>query len=239
MKSLYLVRHAQAALRKADLPDFERTLVKAGEKTSVNMAKKFKKQGLSPDLLISSTASRALETAHIFAKVLGYPIEKIMVKEELYHEMDPESLLAIIRKVDSKYESLMLFGHNPAFTELAGYLISDFQENMPKTAIVGMKFLRRNWKYLSQGDGKLTLFDYPKRMAKTTKVMQLDLEANLTEKIQSVLSGIDPKTAAKESKIIRRSARRITESFMQTLKTNKGKQAIQEYVTKSQTTKKT
>lgn len=239
MKSLYLVRHAQAALRKADLPDFERALVKAGEKTSLNMAKKFKKQGTGPDLFISSTASRALETAHIFAKALGYPVEKILVKEELYHEMNPESLVDIIRKVDSKYETLMLFGHNPAFTELAAYLIPDFNENVPKTGVVGMKFLRRNWKYLTKGDGRLILFDYPKRMAKTTKAMQMEIEANLADKIQGVLSTVDPKAAAKENKLIRRSAQRITESFIKTLKSSKGKQAIQDYAAKSQASKKT
>ena len=45
MKTLFLVRHSKAVSRKANLPDFRRTLVKAGEKKSMNMAKKLKKEG--------------------------------------------------------------------------------------------------------------------------------------------------------------------------------------------------
>ena len=99
MKTLFLVRHSKAVTRKANLPDFRRALVKAGEKKSTSMAKKLKKEGVLPDLIISSTANRALETAHLFAQNLDYPTHEILVKDALYNEMSPEALLYLVRQV--------------------------------------------------------------------------------------------------------------------------------------------
>ncbi len=218
MKTLYLVRHSKAVQRKPSLPDFERTLVKSGEKDSLNMAKKIKKDGCIPDLLISSTANRALETAHLFAKGLKYPLEKILVKDSLYNEMSEEALLYIIRQVDDRYNSVMLFGHNPVFTDLASYLIKEFHEDIPKSGIVGIEFSQSEWKAVTPLSGKLVLFEYPKRLAKTYKQLQADLETAMKDKIQEILMRIDPKSAKKEAKLVRQSSQKIADSFIKTLK---------------------
>ncbi len=218
MKTLYLVRHAKAVDRKPYLPDFERSLVKSGEKDSLNMAKKINKDGCIPDLLISSTANRALETAHLFAKSLKYPLEKILVKDSLYNEESEEALLTIIRQVDDSYNSVMLFGHNPVFTDLATYLIKAFHEDIPKTGIVGIEFSQSEWKAVTPLSGRLILFDYPKRMAKTYKQLQVDLETAIKDKIQETLISVDPKSAKKEAKLVRQYSTRIADSFIKTLK---------------------
>ena len=182
------------------------------------MAKKIKKDGYFPDLLISSTANRALETAHLFAKGLKYPLEKILVKDSLYNEMSEEALLYIIHQVDDRYDSVMLFGHNPVFTDLASLLIKDFHEDIPKSGIVGIEFSQSEWKAVKPLSGKLILFEYPKRMAKTYKRLQVDLETVVKDKIQEILTRVDPKSAKKEAKLIRQSSQKIVDSFIKTLK---------------------
>ena len=46
MKTIYLVRHGKAVKRDANLPDFQRTLVKKGKEESSDMANKIKKCGI-------------------------------------------------------------------------------------------------------------------------------------------------------------------------------------------------
>jgi phosphohistidine phosphatase len=224
MKTLYLVRHSKAVQRKPQLPDFERTLVKSGEKDALDMAKNLKKEGFIPDLLMSSTANRALETAHLFAKGLKYPVEKIQVKDALYNEMSEEALLYIIRQVDNQYSSLMLFGHNPVFTDLASYLIEDFQEDIPKSGIVGIEFALKEWKAIAPRSGKLMLFEFPKRLSKTYKQLQNDLENAIKDRIFDILSRVDPNSAKKEAKLVRQTSRKIADDFIKTLKQTQTKE---------------
>ncbi len=218
MKTLFLVRHSKAVTRKANLPDFQRTLVKAGEKKSTRMAKKLKKEGVMPDLMISSTANRALETAHLFARNLAYPTHEIMVKDALYNEMSPESLLYLVRQVDDRYQSIMLFGHNPAFPDFASHLVRGFDQDIPKTGIVSIQFQKNSWKDVSKGSGKLEFFEYPKRVAKTMKRLEEELRGELAKKTQEILDKIDTKSAKKLKKQVDKASDKITKDFVKILK---------------------
>lgn len=218
MKTLFLVRHSKAVTRKANLPDFQRTLVKAGEKKSMSMAKKLKREGVTPDLMISSTANRALETAHLFARNLNYPPHEIMVKDALYNEMSPEALLYVVRQVDDRYNSIMLFGHNPAFTDFASHLVRGFDQDIPKTGIVGIQFQRNSWKTVSKGSGKVEFFEYPKRVAKTMKRLEGELRDELAQKTQDVLDKVDAKSAKKLKRQVTRASDKIARDFVKALK---------------------
>jgi phosphohistidine phosphatase len=218
MKTLFLVRHSKAVTRKADMPDFSRALVKAGEKKSMSMSKKLKKEGVMPDLIISSTANRALETAHVFAKNLDYPTQDIMVKDALYNEMSPEALLYLVRQVDDKFKSIMLFGHNPAFTDFASYLVKGFDQDIPKTGIVGIQFKKDSWKEISKGGGKLAFFEYPKRLAKTMKRLEGEVRAELIKTSQDILEKIDTNSAKKMKKQIAKASDKIAKDFIKIMK---------------------
>lgn len=218
MKTLFLVRHSKAVTRKANLPDFRRALVKAGEKKSMSMAKKLKKEGVLPDLIISSTANRALETAHLFAQNLDYPTHEILVKDALYNEMSPEALLYLVRQVDDKFRSIMLFGHNPAFTDFASYLVRGFDQDIPKTGIVGIQFRKDSWKDISKGSGKLEFFEYPKRLAKTMKRMEEELRSELSQSTLDILERIDTRSAKKLKKQVEKGSSRIAKDFVAAMK---------------------
>lgn len=218
MKRIYLVRHATAVKRRENLSDFQRNLVKKGMKEAEDMAKILKEKGESIDLMISSPANRTLETAHIFARILDYPIQKIKIKEELYNSSDARSVLNVIRELDNATNSVMLFGHDPLFSEFAGIFIEEFNESIPKSGIVAARTLRRNWKNHVNEDGKLLYFDFPRRKAKAYKQMRNELRVEIEESLNNSLGQRDQESAKILEAQMQKAARRIAKDFIKTLK---------------------
>ncbi len=63
MKKLHLIRHAKSDWSNPILDDFDRPLNKRGKKNAPFMGKILRDKGVNPDLIISSPAYRARETA--------------------------------------------------------------------------------------------------------------------------------------------------------------------------------
>ena len=114
-----------------------------------------------PDLIVSSPAVRALETARIVAKKLGYPRKDIVVKERLYGAGVVE-LLDVIRNADESVATLMLFGHNPGLTELANHLGPREIPNLPTCGVLHLRFDADGWAVVGYARGDEVLFDFPK-----------------------------------------------------------------------------
>src|SRR5215470_8706335 len=114
MKTLYLVRHAKSSRDDPSLPDKERPLNKRGRRDAPRMGERLAKRDVKPDLILSSPAVRALATAEIVSRKLGYAIKDIVVDERLYGA-DPNDLLDVIHELGEKPKRVMLFGHNPEF----------------------------------------------------------------------------------------------------------------------------
>jgi phosphohistidine phosphatase len=76
-----------------------------------------------------------------------------------------EKLRKLLRKKSDKdsYQQVMLFGHNPGFTELAEYLTNQRFDNIPTCGIVCMDFDITSWKEVAEGKGDVVFFDYPKK----------------------------------------------------------------------------
>ena len=162
MKRLYLIRHAKSSWKNPDLPDLDRPLNKRGERDAPFMGKRLKKSKIRPDLIISSPAKRALKTARIIAKEIGYPKDKIMIKDSLYAS-SVSTIVNIIQYLDESIAEAMLVGHNPDFTSLANYLTNYGVDNIPTCGIFCVDFDIKLWKEVDQGKGILNFFDYPKK----------------------------------------------------------------------------
>jgi phosphohistidine phosphatase len=188
------------------------------------MAKKIKKVGICPDILISSSADRALETAHIFAQRIGYPKKKIMVKDSLYNALKEEALLDIIQNVDNTYHSVMLFGHEPAFSHLAAFLLKDFSEGIPKSGIICIDFRRKTWKGVSKGNGRLKHFDYPRQISKAYKDKKNELAAEISDTVEKFLQKVDRQSTGKIKKSIEKSSLALAQDFVKAMKTFKIKE---------------
>ena len=165
MKKLYLIRHAKSSWDDPNLDDFLRPLNTRGEKDAPSMGKRLKEKHVTANLLISSPATRAIETCKAIATVLNYPIEKIKIEKRLYHA-SAEQILQIVKELTDKPqdddEIVFLFGHNPGITDFANELLNEHINTIPTCGIVASKIYIKNWKGITFGCGKIEFFDFPK-----------------------------------------------------------------------------
>ncbi len=160
MKDLILVRHAKSSWKDATLDDRERPLNKRGERDAPEMGARLARCKNRPDLIVSSPAVRALETARVIAGKLDYPRGSIVVKESLYGA-GVADLLGVIRSVDESVARLMLFGHNPGLTDLANHLGPRPVPNLPTCGVLHLRFETDTWSVACYARGDEVLFDYP------------------------------------------------------------------------------
>jgi phosphohistidine phosphatase len=126
------------------------------------MGRRLAEHGIRPDLIITSTAARALATAVHYAAQLDYPPERLVLNPEQYTATVPK-LIGMVQAVDSKVATLMLVGHNPESTGLANILGDLMIDNIPTCGIVGLTFTLNSWQEVTAGLGKLLFFDFPKK----------------------------------------------------------------------------
>lgn len=162
MKKLYLVRHAKSSWEHPELRDFDRPLNERGARDAPRMGKRLKEKEVTPDLMLSSPANRALTTCKEIAKVLDYSSERIKTDKRIYHA-DDEELLQVLSEQNDNNEIIMLFGHNPGFTSFANELFNENIMNIPTCGIVAGKLKIKSWKEIKPGCGKMEFFDFPKK----------------------------------------------------------------------------
>ena len=156
-----IVRHAKSSWKDSGLDDRERPLNKRGERDAPEMGARLARRKDRPDLIVSSPAVRALTTARIIAKTLGYARNEIVVEERLYGASAAD-LLDVIRNTDDSVAMLVLFGHNPGLTELANHLGPRLIPNLPTCGVLYIEFEADTWSVVGYARGNEVLFDYPK-----------------------------------------------------------------------------
>lgn len=132
-KTLYIIRHAEA---ESSETDFSRNLSEYGRQETVKIAHSLKNTIPIVDektLVLSSTATRASETAKIFCDILDYPEERIRWESTIY-EGSPSVILKLINTVPSHFEKVLVFGHNPGLSLFIRY-ISGGMVNLKTSAI--------------------------------------------------------------------------------------------------------
>lgn len=161
MKKLFLIRHAKSGWDDSSLADEDRPLNKRGKKDAPFMGSLLRKQGVTPDLIISSPAKRAYSTAKKMAKATSYPPDHIQTFEKLYLSSS-DALLEVIHSQPAEVRTLMLVGHNPELTELVPLLCGEPIDNVPTCGIVCISFLTDTWQAVNKGNSRFEYFDFPK-----------------------------------------------------------------------------
>lgn len=164
MKTLYLVRHAKSSWKYPDLDDFERPLNKRGRRNAPFMGKILKKLKVAPDLIISSTANRAVMTARIIADNIDYSLEKIRYMESVC-DAGVDVLIHVIKHIEDSVNHAMLIGHNPALTNLANYFGGKPISNIPTCGVLRVDLDISSWGKNFEHCGKLKFFEFPKKHA--------------------------------------------------------------------------
>jgi phosphohistidine phosphatase len=156
MKRLIFVRHGKSSWDSA-VEDKERELKKRAYEDADRVISTFKTYlDFSPEVF-SSPATRAVTTAKLFKNQLDIEDQHFHVIPQLY-TFDSDEVLQFIRNIDDGLDNVMLFGHNPAYTELVNRLGSLPIENLPTTGLVSIIFEIESWNQIQKGETHLHLF---------------------------------------------------------------------------------
>ncbi|MGH1366702.1 MAG: SixA phosphatase family protein [Calditrichia bacterium] len=162
MKTLYLIRHAKSSWKNEKLSDFDRPLNNRGLRDAPFMGQRLANYRVSPGIILSSPAMRAIETATTIASEVGYPKDAIQRITSLYLA-SLNTLLETVNEIDDKHESAFIFGHNPGMTMFANFLTTYAIDNVPTCGVVCVLFEVDSWKDVAENRGSLSFFDYPRR----------------------------------------------------------------------------
>jgi len=122
---LYIVRHGIAIDREdpKSPSDPERFLTPEGLKKTREAARGTAALGVEPELFLSSTYVRAMQTAEIFASEMKYPKARIRQTELLLPGAQPAAFFRELGRLAKSLESAACFGHAPHLDELLSFAL--------------------------------------------------------------------------------------------------------------------
>ncbi|WP_420643737.1 SixA phosphatase family protein [Candidatus Leptofilum sp.] len=148
MKTLLILRHAKSDWGNSQLSDHDRPLNHRGKYDAPRMGAWIKLQKMVPDLIISSTAERALTTAEMVA--LAADFEGELRTERKFYLAGPPTYVEILNELSDRYERVMVVGHNPGMEELVS-LLTDSDRRMTTANVAVVELPIDSW-------GELTIF---------------------------------------------------------------------------------
>jgi phosphohistidine phosphatase len=148
MRRLYIVRHAQAIMDDS-ISDYERPLSEVGINEAKSIAHKLVSTGMRPDLMISSGACRALDTARIIREVFGLLSNVIEVHDELYLS-DMDKIFKALADIQDSKNSVMIISHNPGISRFLGTITGDDSVNMPTGSMSVVEIHVGHWRNITE-----------------------------------------------------------------------------------------
>jgi phosphohistidine phosphatase len=146
LKTLLILRHAKSSWSDSSIDDHERPLNQRGRRDGPQMGKLLRELELTPDLIITSDAVRARDTAEAVAEAADYG-GTIRPEHRLY-AATPADILGVLRATpDAHAGSVMIVGHNPGLEELVAQLTGE-HEDLPTAALVHVALPIDRWRDL-------------------------------------------------------------------------------------------
>jgi phosphohistidine phosphatase len=164
-----LLRHAKSSWDDPGLPDQDRPLAPRGVRACARLREHLRSAGLAPDLVLCSSATRAVRTWDGVRGGLAVEPE-VRIEDGLY-TADASGLLARLNALPESVESVLVIGHNPALEELAVGLAGDGEDDpmrrmrakYPTGGLASLAFSDL-WKGLTWGAARLEHFVVPRQL---------------------------------------------------------------------------
>jgi phosphohistidine phosphatase len=118
---IYLLRHGIAEDRAASGRDADRRLTEEGRAKLHSVLERAHSAGVIPSLILSSPLRRAIETAEIAARELGYE-GKIVRAAALEPDSSPNKVWGEIRKHRDE-TAILVAGHEPLFSATVAWML--------------------------------------------------------------------------------------------------------------------
>ncbi|MCK8495927.1 MULTISPECIES: SixA phosphatase family protein [Spirosoma] len=161
--TLYIVRHAKAEDRSILMTDHSRELTPDGIVAAARIGRYLHDKAVNPNVIISSTASRAKDTAKVIAEQLGFDPANIQLDDELF-DGGPKAYLAAVNALPASAQSVMIVGHNPDVSYFSEFLTHQSVGSMSKGAVVAVTFDGISWAEVSGRTGSIAYEISPKQL---------------------------------------------------------------------------
>ena len=143
MKTVLFMRHAKSDWNAQYRTDFERPLNARGQRDGPMMAAFLARQGLLPQRIVSSPATRARLTAEFVARERDFDGE--LEFDQRIYLASPRMLLTVIRDQPEAVDVVMLVGHNPGMEDIIELLCGG-SVRMPTAAVASLRLFADRWR---------------------------------------------------------------------------------------------
>lgn len=174
--TLSLFRHAKSSWDNPDLEDYDRPLAERGLEVAPRMGAWLVRDGIRPDLVLSSSSRRTRQTIALALPAFGDNQPPVTYEDDLYLA-SASSLLTRIGRADARpaergARHIMLVGHNPGFHSFALLLagtgekedVATMARKFPTAAVAVLDFDCAKWADITDGCGRLRLFMTPRML---------------------------------------------------------------------------
>jgi phosphohistidine phosphatase len=149
MRNILVMRHGKPE-RNICCDDFDMPLSEAGRRAAARAGQTILERGIVPDIIISSPAVRAEETARIVAENCLYP-KDIAINTAFYFDTT-DAAVAALKALPGEIRRPLLIGHNPTWTELVFTLQENPQIIAVKPAtLVSLTLVGMAWRDIMPG----------------------------------------------------------------------------------------
>jgi len=161
MKTVLLLRHGKSKRGPEYDTDFERPLAKRGKRDAEQVGAFLVEQDLVPELILSSPAERARDTAERCASAAGCP-DVVRFERSLYFGGE-EAYLSLLWELEDTVSQVMLVGHNPDL-EIAVEELAHRYVRMPTAALARIDADAETWEELFKVPRRLVWVQYPREL---------------------------------------------------------------------------
>lgn len=158
------MRHAKSSWAESDIADFDRPLNDRGLRNAPFMGRVMKENGYQPDVILSSPAERAKQTAILAKENAG--IRGELRYDDRIYEASPQTLQHVLSELSDEFSSAMLVGHNPGVEGFIRFLTGTI-EPMPTAALAVIELRINKWESVAASTGKLIKIIRPKDKLKS------------------------------------------------------------------------
>lgn len=167
-KRLFVLRHAKSSWDDPGLADHDRPLAPRGRRAVEAIAAHVSREGITPELVLCSSARRTRETLE------GVAVGGEQVIEPGLYGANCQEVLARLHRVPEEVGSVMLVGHNPTLQALVlrladgdgeadGSGLADVRRKFPTGALATLTF-DGTWTELSPRSARLEAYVRPKSL---------------------------------------------------------------------------
>ena len=144
------MRHAKSSWERADLSDFERPLNERGRHAAPLIGQFIVENQLQPDIVLSSPAKRAEQTARIVRQTAQ--IQSQIIFNAYIYEAVPGRLLDVLSEQEDTNTSILLVGHNPGIEGLIKILTGESPQ-VPTASLAVVDLEIGRWRDIATAGG--------------------------------------------------------------------------------------